>query len=29
VMNPGNLTIEPTGDDVADIARLWGTCAPP
>jgi hypothetical protein len=26
VMNPGNLTITPTLDDQAELARLWGAC---
>lgn len=26
VMNPGNLTVEPTADDTAAVAAIWGTC---
>ena len=29
VMNPGNLTVEPTPADVAAIAALWGNCPAP
>jgi Matrixin len=29
VMNPGNLTVEPTAEDVAAVAALWGVCPPP
>ena len=28
VMNPGNLTVEPTSDDVAALDAIWGTCGP-
>jgi len=27
VMNPGNVVIEPTPEDVAALAELWGACA--
>ena len=27
VMNPANLTIEPTAADVAALAAIWGTCS--
>ena len=26
VMNPGNVTIQPTADDAIALARLWGAC---
>ena len=26
VMNPANLTVEPTSDDVAALDAIWGTC---
>ena len=26
LMNPGNLTVAPTGEDVEALARLWGKC---
>jgi hypothetical protein len=26
VMNPGNLVVEPTADDVGALAALWGAC---
>lgn len=29
VMNPGNRTVEPTADDGAALARVWGDCAAP
>lgn len=29
VMNPGNLTVAPTGDDVAALAQQWGACPAP
>jgi hypothetical protein len=28
VMNPGNLTVAPTADDVAALAAIWGSCPP-
>lgn len=28
VMKPGNLDVAPTAGDVAELAKLWGTCAP-
>lgn len=28
VMAPGNLEVEPTEADVAELAKLWGVCAP-
>lgn len=26
VMNPNNLTVSPTSEDVANVHALWGTC---
>ena len=26
VMNPNNITVSPTSDDVAKLHALWGTC---
>lgn len=26
VMNPGNRTVEPTRDDIATLAAIWGVC---
>lgn len=26
IMNPGNLSVTPTDEDVAALAELWGTC---
>lgn len=28
VMNPGNLTVAPTAEDVAALAAIWGSCTP-
>lgn len=28
VMNPGNLSVTPTGADVAALTELWGQCPP-
>jgi len=28
VMNPANLTVEPTAADAAALAAIWGTCSP-
>ena len=27
LMNPGNLTVEPTTEDIATLASLWGRCS--
>ncbi len=29
VMNPNNLTVSPTSDDVASLLALWGNCEAP
>jgi len=28
VMNPGNLTIDPTADDASALTAIWGSCTP-
>jgi hypothetical protein len=29
LMNSGNISVDPTADDVSELAARWGRCAPP